>query len=179
MLAVWRMRPMPPGISAVETDEKTSLVLTEGRKPTLSRNLLKLYALPMFSNERRGWGTEPLWTLFLPKRLAFGLASDFLLRWLIWCEWEIKKFPIEILDLFPKHCRPYRPEVTERNRPQRKQSQFSALHTFVQNTRQDSQFSPHVRGDTPFPGPFPQSSDGISLFLAKTLTPQAQIYFLP
>lgn len=54
MLAVWRMRPMPPGISAVETEERTSLVLTEGR------NLLKLYALPMFSNERRGWGTEPL-----------------------------------------------------------------------------------------------------------------------
>lgn len=76
----------------------------------------------------------------------FGLASDFLLRWLIRCEWETKKFPTEILDLLPKHWRPCRPEVTGRNRPQRKQSQFSALCNCVQNTRQDSQFSPREKG---------------------------------
>lgn len=81
----------------------------------------------------------------------FGLASDFLLRWLIWCEWEIKKFLIEILDLLPKHWRLYRPEVTGRNRPQRKQSQVSALRTFVHNTKQDSvlttwEGAPHFQG---------------------------------
>lgn len=58
----------------------------------------------------------------------FCLAADFLVRWLIWCEWEIKKIPIEILDLLLKHWRSERPEGTERNRPQRKQSQFCPMH---------------------------------------------------
>lgn len=77
----------------------------------------------------------------------FGLASDFLLRRLIRCEWEIKKFPHRNPGSAPQTLKAMQAwGHREKQTTKKAVPIFCPMHLGVQNTRQDSQFSPREKG---------------------------------